>query len=223
MALKREDQSRRREVSDRLQLLGNYLRPEATFLEIGPGDCALAIEAARRVRKVFAVDVSREIAAGVQLLENLELAISDGCSIPVPAGSIDIAYSDQLMEHLHPDDAVEQLGKHLPRAGPGGVYICITPNRWSGPHDVSRYFDEVATGFHLREYTVSELARMFSDVGFRKLRVLVGGGGFTFRCRSRPLRRLETLLALLPRQFGRTLARRLPLRVILGAKLVARK
>src|ERR1700687_3417838 len=64
LALKREDQSRRGEVRDRLKLLSKHFRPETTFLEIGPGDCALAIEAARRVRKVFAVDVSREIAEG---------------------------------------------------------------------------------------------------------------------------------------------------------------
>ena len=223
LLLKREDHWRRREVLDRLKLLSNYLRPEATFLEIGPGDCALSIEAARRVRKVFAVDVSREIAAGVKLLENLELAISDGCSIPVPAGSIDIAYSDQLMEHLHPDDAVEQLGNIYKALAPGGVYVCITPNRWSGPHDVSRYFDDSASGFHLREYTVGELARMFSGCGFRRLRVLIGSGGFHAAVPVALVRIIETLLAMFPRRFGRTLARQLPLRLILGAKLVARK
>ena len=30
---------------------------------------------------------------------------------------------------------------------PGAVYVCITPNRLSGPHDISLYFDSVATGF----------------------------------------------------------------------------
>jgi len=220
---KRDTKARRREVLERLTLLRNYLQADATYLEIGPGDCALAIEAARRVRKVFAVDVSREIAAGVLLLNNLELATSDGCSIPVPAGSIDIAYSDQLMEHLHPDDAAEQLANIYRALMPGAVYLCLTPNRWTGPHDVSRYFDEEATGFHLREYTVSELAQMFSEVGFRKLKVLVGGGGSHVAVPIAFVKTLERLLALLPRQFGRTLARRLPLRMILGAKLVARK
>lgn len=223
LVLKREDQSRRSEVLNRLKLLRNHLRPQATFLEIGPGDCALSMEAARRVRKVFAVDVSREIAAGILLLDNLELAISDGCSIPVPVGSIDVAYSDQLMEHLHPDDAVEQLGNIYRALGPGGVYVCITPNRWSGPHDVSRYFDDVATGFHLREYTVGELARMFRASGFRKVRVLVGGRGSHVAVPVILVTTLETLLAMLPRWFGRTLARRLPWRVILGAKLIASK
>jgi len=223
LVLKLDTQARRREVLERLKLLGVYLHPDATYLEIGPGDCALAIEAARRVRKVFAVDVSREIAAGVRLLSNLELAISDGSSIPVPVSSIDIAYSDQLMEHLHPDDAAEQLANIYHALKPGGVYLCITPNRWSGPHDISRYFDETATGFHLQEYTVSELAGMLRDAGFRRLMVLVGGGGSHIPVPAAFVKTLEKLLALLPPRFGRTLARRLPLSVILGAKLVAKK
>jgi SAM-dependent methyltransferase len=223
LELKRDTKVRRREVLARLGLLRNYLLADATYLEIGPGDCALAIEAARRVRRVFAIDVSREIAAGVCLLKNLELAISDGCSIPVPLNSIDIAYSDQLMEHLHPDDAAEQLANIYQALKPGGVYLCITPNRWSGPHDVSRYFDEEATGFHLREYTVSDLARLFRATGFRSLKVLVGGRAAHVPVPVAFVKILERLLALLPPRFGRKLARRLPLRLILGAKLVGRK
>lgn len=214
---------RRREVSERLSLLRRYLHPNASYLEIGPGDCALAIEAARRVRIAVAVDVSREIASGVHLLRNLDLIISDGANIPVPVGSIDVAYSDQLMEHLHPDDAMEQLRSIHESLAPGGVYICLTPNRWSGPHDVSRYFDEEATGFHLREYTVGELEALFREAGFNDVRVLLGGSGTHLRVPVFFVSGLERILERLPAQFGRKLARRLPLRVILGAKLVGRK
>ena len=223
LALKKEERYRRREVRNRMQLLHRYLRTQTSFLEIGPGDCALSVRVARRVRRVFAVDVSREIGTGVRLLKNLELAISDGCSIPVPAGSIDVAYSDQLMEHLHPDDAAEQLANIYGALAAGGRYVCITPNRWSGPHDVSRYFDEVATGLHLREYTVGELAQMFSASGFRRIRALIGGGAWHVTLPAVFVITVETVLGVLPPEFGRTLARRLPLRLILGAKLVARK
>jgi len=223
LVLKLNTSLRRKEVRAGLKLLGKYLHANATYLEIGPGDCALAVEAARRVRQAFAVDVSREIAAGVHLLKNLELAISDGSSIPVPPGTIDVAYSDQLMEHLHPDDAAAQLQNILASLVPGGVYICITPNRWSGPHDVSRYFDEEATGFHLHEYTVGELALMFREAGFRSVEALVGSGGAHIRTPAVVISSLERLLEMLPEKFGRKLARQLPLRVILGAKVVARK
>ena len=40
-----------------------------------------------------------------------------------------------------PEDAVEQL-RHLHAAlAPGGVYLCITPSRLTGPHDISYLFD----------------------------------------------------------------------------------
>ncbi|HEV7398364.1 MAG TPA: class I SAM-dependent methyltransferase [Pyrinomonadaceae bacterium] len=214
---------RRREVRERIDLLRRYLRADITYLEIGPGDCALAIEAARRVRTAIAVDVSREIASGVHLLRNLELLITDGSSIPVPPGSVDVAYSDQLMEHLHPDDAAEQIRNVHEALVPGGVYVCLTPNRWSGPHDISRYFDEEATGFHLREYTIAELTNLFKEAGFRQVKVLVGSKGVHLPVFSGWVMSLERLLERLPRNIGRQLARRLPLRVVLGAKVVARK
>lgn len=223
LTLKASAASRQAEVAARLKLLRGYLRPDVTYLEVGPGDCALAKAVAQRVRKVYAVDVSNEIAAGIKLPENLELAISDGCTIPVPEGSVDVAYSDQLMEHLHTDDAREQLGNIYRALTPGGVYICITPNRLTGPHDVSRYFDEVATGFHLREYTVGELTKMFRAAGFRKFKILAGGGGFHLPVPPVLVKTIEQFLGVWPATFGRTLARGLPLRLILGAKLVARK
>jgi SAM-dependent methyltransferase len=223
LTLKLDALLRQQEVSQRMRLLSRYLHQDATYLEIGPGDCALAIEVAKHVRKVYAVDVSEEIAKDVVLPGNLELIITDGCSIPVPENSISLAYSDQLMEHLHPDDAMDQLQNIYKALAPGGVYICITPNRLSGPHDVSQYFDDVATGFHLKEYTLTELSRIFRSVGFRKFQVLVGARGFHLRVPTILPQALEFLLESAGGRFGRKVARRLPLRLILGVKLIAWK
>lgn len=156
-------------VAQRMQLIENFLNPDLIFLEIGPGDCSLSIEIAKHVKKVYALDVSNEITKNSLLPNNFELIISDGCSIPLPDNSVNIVYSHQLMEHLHPDDAVEQLHAVCRTLLPGGSYICITPNKFSGPHDISRYFDKVATGFHLKEYTLSELYQLFRSAGFSKV------------------------------------------------------
>src|SRR5215471_9129589 len=202
--------AREAEINESLALLRPFLRPETRYLEIGPGDCALAIAVAARVRQVYALDVSEEIASRAVLPGNVERIITDGCSVPVPAGSVDVAFSDQLMEHLHPDDAVEQLGEIYRALRRGGVYICLTPNRWSGPHDVSRYFDDVATGFHLREYSVIELTRLFREAGFRKLRVLVGSKSANLQVPAAVGTLVEQTLALMPRRFGRKMAGALP-------------
>jgi len=156
-------------VAQRMQLLSHFLKPNLTYLEVGSGDCSLAFEVTKYVKKVYAVDVSTEITKYSTFPQNFELVISDGCSIPNADNSIDIVYSHQLMEHLHPDDAIEQL-QHIYRVlAPGGIYICITPNQLSGPHDISQYFDEIASGFHLQEYKLTELYNLFRRVGFSEV------------------------------------------------------
>jgi SAM-dependent methyltransferase len=168
---------RARAIAPQLRLLNSFLTPETVFLEVGPGDCALALEVAKHVRHVYAVDVSEELVIDAARPSNFELFLSDGIHVPVPANAVDLAYSNQLMEHLHPDDAIDQLRGIFHALVPGGMYICITPNRLSGPYDISRHFDEVATGFHLKEYTITELEAAFKAAGFSKVRAFVSYGG----------------------------------------------
>lgn len=157
-------------VAQWMPVLEKFLYPDATFLEIGPGDCSLSLEVAKNVKKVYAVDVSNEVTKNIDMPPNFELVISNGCTIPVAKNSINIAYSHQMIEHLHPDDAFEQLQNIYEALVPGGIYICITPNRLSGPHDTSKFFDDIATGWHLKEYTVTELYDLFRAVGFSRVR-----------------------------------------------------
>jgi SAM-dependent methyltransferase len=205
------------------RLLQAYLRPETTFLEIGPGDCALSIAVAPRVRQVYGLDVSEEITHRTSLPSNFELILSDGTSVPLLPDSVDVALSNQLMEHLHPDDALEQLRGIWRALRPGGVYICITPNRLTGPHDISRYFDPVATGFHLKEYTVGELSRLFREVGFRTVRTLLGGRGVFVAMPAGPVSASEAVLQLMLPKVQRAIGLTLPCRALLGIRLVATK
>ena len=212
-----------RRTAWKLALLERYLRPEMVVLEVGPGDLSLACALAPRVRKVYAVDVSEEIMRRGDLPPNLALALSDGCSVPVPERSVDLACSNQLMEHLHPDDAVEQLGNLYRALAPGGLYVCVTPSRLSGPHDVSQYFEDTATGFHLKEYTYGELAPLFRAAGFRRLHAYLGGRGVYARFPLAAIGAAETLLEALPVGLARTLGRTLPGQAVLGINLVGMK
>jgi SAM-dependent methyltransferase len=155
-------------VSMQLRLLGRFLKPDTCFLEIGAGDCALSLHLTERVRMVYALDVSALLTQDIRLPRNFELILSDGVSIPVPRGSVTLAYSNQLMEHLHSEDAAEQLANIYQAIAPGGAYVCITPNRLTGPHDISKYFERRASGFHLKEYTIAELRAIFRRAGFRR-------------------------------------------------------
>lgn len=167
-------------VDHQMKLLKRFLKPSITFLEIGSGSCNLSIKVAQYVKKVYAIDVSDEIAKDLESRDNFEFIVSDGCSIPVPDHSIDVAYSYQLIEHLHPDDTYDQLQNIYKALAYKGVYICVTPNKLSGPHDISTYFDDFATGFHLREYTAVELYDLFRNCGFSKIDYYVGIKGRYF-------------------------------------------
>jgi len=219
-----EDESKKAAViRQNLIMVGRFLNPSGSLLDIGSGDCGFAAEAAKRVRAVYAVDVSREISERRSLPRNVTLLISDGCSIPVPAGSIDVIFSNQLMEHLHPEDAVEQLGNIHRALAPGGVYLCVTPNALSGPHDVSRDFDDVPTGLHLKEYTVRELLILFRAAGFSRIRALVGARSFYREVSVSQLLALERLLERLPECPRKFLARFPLIQPFLGIKLIGFK
>lgn len=206
-------------------LLKPFLNGESSFLEIGAGDAALSAQVAPRVRTVYALDVTDHLVAGRSFPANFEFVVSDGAGIPLPENSIDVAYSNQLMEHVHPDDAREQLQGIWRCLVEGGRYVLVTPNRYSGPHDVSAHFDEVATGFHLREYSFTTLRRLLREVGFTKVRPVFGGRGVYI---SLPgggpgLAALEAMLGRLPFRLRRMVANWLLVRAVLGIYCVAQK
>ncbi|HEV3229149.1 MAG TPA: class I SAM-dependent methyltransferase [Solirubrobacteraceae bacterium] len=169
--------TRRSDAGDRaryagiqVDLIRQFLPLGGSYVELGAGDCATARGLLEHAGRVTAVEVSEEIIPD-DVPAAVAVAISDGVSVPVPESSADVVYSNQLMEHLHPDDATAQLTGVARALKAGGRYIVITPNRLSGPHDVSRSFDDVARGFHLKEYTYRELSDLLREAGFRRVKV----------------------------------------------------
>ncbi len=221
--LKEDPRASRRAIQSQYRRVKRFLRPETRFLEIGPGDCGLAFVVAQEVSQVYGVDVTEEIKKAGALPANFQFVLSDGTSVPLPPETATVAYSHQLMEHLHPDDALTQLRNIYRVLAPGGVYLCLTPNSVSGPHDISMCFDSVATGLHLKEYTNAELAGLFTSVGFSKVRGMVSVKGHSLLVPAWIPFTLEWLIQRLPHRLGRALAVRMPLRALLGVQLAAYK
>jgi len=197
-------------VQSQMTLLGRFLTPSTTLLEIGAGDCALSLAATGRVSMVYALDVSPTISRPQAPPPNFRLLLSDGINIPLTDHSVTVAYSNQLMEHLHPEDAAAQVREVHRVLAPGGVYLCVTPHRMSGPHDISRRFDRVATGFHLKEYTPMELTKLFRMAGFSRVVAYLGGRGRFVALPPSLLHSLELPFASLPHSIRVTIARRTP-------------
>ncbi len=213
----------RDELAPELRFLAPHLDAETTLLELGAGDCALSLEASRHVKQVFALDVSPTIVAAVEPPDNLTVIVTDGRTVPLPPESVDVVYSNQLLEHLHPDDAVEQLRSVRSVLKPGGICLCVTPNRLSGPHDISRSFDEEATGLHLKEYTHAELRELFQRAGFSECHSYAIVRGRNMRLPMWLPILLERVLGLCPGFVRKRVARRAPVVSLLGVQLAAAK
>ena len=211
------------ELERQLGFLLPHLVGTTTFAEIGAGDCALSLAVAHRCRQVFAIDVSEVIAQRSNWPANCTFLLTEGTRLPMPDATLDVAYSNQLMEHLHPEDALSQLRDIHRVLRPGGRYVCITPNSVAGPWDISVYFDEVATGLHLREYRVDELVRHLRDAGFSRVDIHAGGRGFFLQVPQSLVALTESVLLAMPYGIRSRIARWLPVRGLLGLRVVAWK
>lgn len=150
-------------------LLRGFLTKGATYLELGCGDALVTFEIAGQVATAYGLDVTDALIRRDEAPPNFQYLQTNGIDIPLPAASVDFVYSNQLMEHLHPDDAQAQLREVCRVLKPNGKYLCQTPSRMTGPHDVSVFFDYEATGFHLKEYDYRSLRKLGLAAGFRRI------------------------------------------------------
>ena len=220
---KQSNGGREKEIAAQVRLLQPYLTPGSTFLEVGAGDCMLSRTVAGLVGQSYAVDVSSKLLGERPVPANFRLVLSGGCDIGLPDESVDVAYSYQLMEHIHPDDAADQVREILRILKPGGRYICITPSRLSGPHDISIYFDTVATGFHLKEYSIGDLAHLFKQVGFERVTVGRQLGARPLRVPVAPLRFIERAVEMLSPRLRQRICRTRLMRYLLNVTVIACK
>jgi SAM-dependent methyltransferase len=214
---------RMRSVEWQFAFLRRALTLRSRFMEVGAGDCALSRRVAGHVERVYAVDVSEKVMRPGRRAPNLVAVLSDGVLIPVPEGSVDVAFSNQLIEHLHPRDAAAQLAEIHRALAPGGRYFCITPNRFYGPRDVSAHYDEAASGLHLKEYSALELRALLLATGFEEVRFYAGGRGRFARVPYALVAAFEAALARLPRRLSKRLADNAPARALLGLRVEAVK
>lgn len=185
-------------VEGQLRLLRPFLRRESTLLEIAPGDCRLAYAAGSLCEKVIGADISDQQSAGAEAPANFLLKVYDGYEIDLSDGIADVAFSYQFLEHLHPDDVEPHLRLVHRLLKPGGKYVIDTPHRFSGPHDISRFFGDDLVCFHFQEWTFRSLEQAMKAAGFTGVRVFRGGKYRSSRMLADINRLAEDTVGLLP-------------------------
>lgn len=107
-------------------------------------------------------------------LANVEFMVHQSSVLPLADESLDAVYSNDLFEHMHPDDGVRHLMEIHRILKKGGQYLLWTPAAEVGPSDGTKWFFPTGCGFkpicgHLKEYTGSELAAVVRQAGFSKI------------------------------------------------------
>lgn len=220
---KADPEKRRRNTAIQVAFLCTLLPPAAVFVEVGCGDAAVTHSIAAHVQEAVGIDVTGTLIDHAAAPINFRFVRTDGTNLPLADGMADLVYSNQLMEHLHPDDARQQLQEVIRVLRPSGRYVCSTPNRLTGPHDISCYFDHEPQGLHLREYDHASLAQMFQDAGFQSARAVVAVKGRRMILPVGPVSLVERLLAGLPRNMQMRLTSLGPVRNMAGVILIGQK
>jgi ubiquinone/menaquinone biosynthesis C-methylase UbiE len=191
--------SRTDRIAKQVRLLKPLMQRGDVYLEIGCGDALLPFALSAFTREALGLDVTDALVNFAAAPAGFRFVKTDGVQIPLAENSVDLAHSDQLMEHLHVEDAEGQLREIHRVLRPGGRYVCKTPSGVTGPHDISVFFDDVATGFHMREYDYRSLRALMLKTGFHSVEFPLVISGYWLATPSyRLLSRIERVLRRLP-------------------------
>jgi SAM-dependent methyltransferase len=194
----------------KFKLVEQHVNRSTVFVEFAPGDCTFAHLVCRHAKVVHGVDISDQSSHGGDASgapPNFTLHTYDGYDLDLPDGFADVVFSDQLIEHLHPEDASLHFELAARILRPGGVYVLRTPHAFYGPFDISAFFSDTPEGFHLKEWTYAELGAVLARAGYS---ARLGARRFRGRYQALPLGMFagfEWLIGGIPRGLRKSLAR----------------
>lgn len=211
--------------------------PPARIYEIGSGKGELAHYLARRGFLVKATEITRERGQKWGSSHpNLSWGVSDGIHLDrfEAKASYDVVISNQVVEHLHPDDLPYHFLGVFSILCKGGRYILSTPHAAAGPSDISRVFKrDTPMGTHLKEYTYREIVISLRQAGFRRVHAVLRPPMRVRRmCQGHLkakasgsymayLRMIERLIGALPRQRVRRQAARASKLILFAGNIMA--
>ncbi len=149
------------------------LIPGCRVYEVGSGSGNLSRRLAKAGFRVNATDITTLRGGDRTDTDGVTWSVTDGVRLSeyVAGETFDAVISDQVVEHLHPDDAPTHFSEAFVILRPGGRYVVRIPHSYTGPHDVSRIFGYSSPiGMHLHEYTNREILVIAKRAGFVRIR-----------------------------------------------------
>ncbi|MDX2140727.1 MAG: class I SAM-dependent methyltransferase [Chloroflexota bacterium] len=151
--------------------------PPQSVYEIGSGDAGLARHLFSLGHHVTATEITEERGRvfGPDIAR-LTWKATDGVHLTRYAGqgSFDVVISNQVIEHLHPDDVYTHLREAHMILKPNGRYVMSTPHRHVGPSDIGRVIGvDNLVGMHLKEYSYAEVETLAHNAGFGRVKAVL--------------------------------------------------
>lgn len=113
----------------------DVLRPEHRVLDLGAGAGIVSQMNFRgRAAKIYGADIDPRVTRNPCLDEGV---IAEATRLPFPDDYFDVAFADNVLEHLDRPEAVLSEIRRVLRSG--GVFLAKTPNRWHYMPLVARY------------------------------------------------------------------------------------
>ena len=200
-------------IQSKMKVLRGFINKDTVFAEFASGDCKFAMELCRQVQFVYGIDISDQSGQPITTPDNFKLFVYNGYHLEMEEKSVDVVFSDQLIEHLHPEDTMHHFQLVQTILKKNGLYVFRTPHSFCGPHDISGYFSDEPEGFHLKEWTYQELAAVLSELKFSSWRGILSVKGVCMSLPASFFILIEKILSTLPRKLQRSVARLLLPRV----------
>ena len=152
-------------------------QPPQKIYEVGSGNGQLIGYLAQCGFECKGTEITRERGARWSpKMANLFWGNSDGVHLEQfePVNHYDVVLTDQVIEHLHPDDLPRHFHGVAAILKQGGRYILSTPHVSVGPADLSRVFGlDKSAGMHLKEYDYRELSSLLKQAGFNPIKSVI--------------------------------------------------
>ena len=155
----------------------SLMKPGSSVYEIGSGAGYVVRYLGQRGFRCVGTDLSAE-RERVALAQdaNVSWATTDGVHLSRFSAEeqFDYVISDQVVEHLHPDEILTHFKEARKLLKVGGCYIMRTPYAPEGPADLSVVFGEAKPVFmHLHEFGYDEIEFIRKTCGYRKAKAVL--------------------------------------------------
>jgi len=140
-----------------------------SVLEIGCGMGYGANYLSKFVSNIIAIDISKKCVMHCHTkhkIEKLNFLQASGLSVPLKDGSIDVALSFQVIEHIEPKKVKDYLSEVKRVLRDGGVFIVSTPNKKLRLLSFQKPWNPE----HKKEYDYKEFKKMLGNV-FEEVKV----------------------------------------------------